>query len=73
MLQPIEKLCPTFQLAVTTVIPPSPFSGIVIFRHNEIRYELVDMAGRALTPSEVRNEPLIADILNGKTELDSLY
>jgi hypothetical protein len=33
--------------------------GLVIFRHNEIRDELVNLAGKALTPSAVRDEPLI--------------
>jgi hypothetical protein len=33
--------------------------GLVIFRHNEIRDELVNLASRAFTPSAVRNEPLI--------------
>jgi hypothetical protein len=33
--------------------------GLVIFRHNEIRDELVYLAGKALTPSAIRNEPLI--------------
>jgi hypothetical protein len=33
--------------------------GLVIFRHNEIRDELVNIAGKALTPSAVRDEPLI--------------
>jgi hypothetical protein len=33
--------------------------GLVIFRHNEIRDELVNLASRAFTPSAVRDEPLI--------------
>ena len=33
--------------------------GLVIFRHNEIRDELVYLAGKALTPSAIRDEPLI--------------
>jgi hypothetical protein len=33
--------------------------GLVIFRHNEIRDELVNLASRAFTPSAARNEPLI--------------
>jgi hypothetical protein len=33
--------------------------GLVIFRHNEIRDELVHMAGKAMTPSAIRDEPLI--------------
>jgi hypothetical protein len=31
----------------------------VIFRHNKIRDELVNLAGKALTPSAARDEPLI--------------
>jgi hypothetical protein len=38
--------------------------GLVIFRHNEIRDELVHMAGKALTPSAVRDEPLIRPCRN---------
>jgi hypothetical protein len=33
--------------------------GLVIFRHNEIRDELVYLAGKAFTPSAIRDEPLI--------------
>jgi hypothetical protein len=33
--------------------------GLVIFRHDEIRDELVNLASRAFTPSAVRDEPLI--------------
>lgn len=33
--------------------------GLVIFRHNEIQDELMNMAGKALTPSAVRDGPLI--------------
>ena len=33
--------------------------GLVIFRHNEIWDELVHLAGKALTPSAIRDEPLI--------------
>ena len=33
--------------------------GLVIFRHNEIQDELVNLASRALTPSVVHDEPLI--------------
>ena len=33
--------------------------GLVIFHHNEIRDELVNLAGKAFTPSAVRDEPLI--------------
>jgi hypothetical protein len=33
----------------------------VIFRHNEIRDELVNLAGNAFTPSAVRDEPLIKE------------
>jgi hypothetical protein len=33
--------------------------GLVIYRHNEIRDELVNLASRAFTPSAVRDEPLI--------------
>ncbi len=33
--------------------------GLVIFRHNEIRDELIHLAGKAFTPSAVRDEPLI--------------
>jgi hypothetical protein len=33
--------------------------GLVIFRHNEIRDELVNLASRAFTHSAVRDEPLI--------------
>ena len=31
----------------------------MIFRHDEIRDELVNLASKALTPSAARNEPLI--------------
>jgi hypothetical protein len=33
--------------------------SLVIFRHNEIRDELVNLASRAFTPSAARDEPLI--------------
>jgi hypothetical protein len=33
--------------------------GLVIFRHNEIRDELIHLASKAFTPSAVRDEPLI--------------
>jgi hypothetical protein len=33
--------------------------GLVIFRHNEIRDKLVNLASRVFTPSAVREEPLI--------------
>jgi hypothetical protein len=33
--------------------------GLVISRHNEIRDELIHMAGKAMTPSAIRDEPLI--------------
>jgi hypothetical protein len=33
--------------------------GLVIFGHNKIRDELVHMAGKAVTPSAVRDKPLI--------------
>jgi hypothetical protein len=33
--------------------------GLVIFRHNEIKDELVHMSAKAFTPSAVRDEPLI--------------
>jgi hypothetical protein len=33
--------------------------GLVIFCHNEIQDELVHLAGKVLTPSAVRNKPLI--------------
>jgi hypothetical protein len=33
--------------------------GLVIFRHDEIRDELVSLASRAFTPSAAHNEPLI--------------
>jgi predicted transcriptional regulator len=33
--------------------------GNVISRHNEIRDELADLASKAITPSAVRNEPII--------------
>ena len=38
--------------------------GLVIFRHNEIRDELVHLAGKALTPSAIRDEPLIRPCRN---------
>jgi hypothetical protein len=31
--------------------------GLVIFRHNEVRDELVNLVGKALTPSAARDEP----------------
>ena len=40
--------------------------GLVIFRHNEIRDELVNLASRAFTPSAVRDEPLIHGRANEK-------
>jgi hypothetical protein len=33
--------------------------GLVIFHHNKIRDKLVHLAGKALTPSAIRNKPLI--------------
>jgi hypothetical protein len=33
--------------------------GLVISRHDEIKYELSDIASKALIPSAVRDEPLI--------------
>jgi hypothetical protein len=33
--------------------------GLVIFRHNEMRDELIHLAGKAFTPSAIRDEPLI--------------
>lgn len=33
--------------------------GLLIFRHNKIQDELVQLAGKALTPSAIRDEPLI--------------
>jgi hypothetical protein len=31
--------------------------GLVIIQHNELRYELCNMASRAFQPSEIREEP----------------
>ena len=33
--------------------------GLVTARHNELRDRVADMAGKAFTPSHVRNDPLI--------------
>jgi hypothetical protein len=38
--------------------------GLVIFRHNEIRDELTHLLGKALTPSAIRDEPLIQTCRN---------
>jgi hypothetical protein len=43
----------------------------VIFRHNEIRDELVNLAGKALTPSAVRDEPLIKPSRVKESEKDT--
>ena len=40
--------------------------GLVISRHNEIRDELIHLAGKALTPSAIRDEPLIQSGRNAK-------
>ncbi len=42
--------------------------GLVIFCHNEIRDELVHLAGKALTPSAIRDEPLIRPCRNADKE-----
>jgi hypothetical protein len=42
--------------------------GLVIFRHNEIRDELSDLATKALSPSAVRDEPLIHHSHSSKSE-----
>ena len=38
----------------------SMLGGLVTERHNELRNRVTDLAGKALTPSHVRNDPLIS-------------
>jgi hypothetical protein len=45
--------------------------GLVLFRHNEIRDELVSLAGKALTPSAVRDELLIKSSRAKESEKDA--
>ena len=47
-------------------------SGLVIFRHNKIRDELlVNLAGKSFTPSAMRDEPLIKHSRVNESEKDT--